>query len=104
MKIVYFTVFLLTIAIFSFLGFRSEHLLRPPVPLEGIVTAKEWIPAHDDMYFMSIPDGNGSLIQIPQWTHTDDQWRIYVGSRYARVTKETFKKIEVQQHFREQLE
>lgn len=100
MKIISAVLVAMVVVIFSFLIFRSGASCEY-VPVEGVVTAKQWIPAHDDMYFMQIYDGNGGFTQVPQWIHYDDEWRIYVGSRYVKVTKEQFKTIEVQQHFKE---
>ncbi len=70
-------------------------------PLSGVVTAKQWVPAHDDVQMLLIADGNGGFTQIPQWNHYDDEWRIWVGNSYVRVTKEEFKRIEIQQYFEE---
>ena len=100
MKIVSAVLVLMVVALFSFLTFRSGTSCEY-VPVEGLVTAKQWVPAHDDMWFMQIPDGNGGFTQIPQWTHYDDEWRVYVGGRYVRVSKEQFKAVEVQQYFKE---
>lgn len=103
MKIVAGTSCLLVVALFSFLVLRTEKW-KPEPPIEGIVTGKQWVPAHDDMSTMLIPDSNGGLMQIPQWTHYNDEWRIFVGSRYVRVSQADFKRIEVEQYFRESID
>lgn len=71
-------------------------------PVEGIVTAKEWVPSHDDQQFINVYQPDGSFIMVPTWTHYDEEWRIYVGSRYARVSKGKFKTIEIQSYFKEE--
>lgn len=100
MKIASVVLVVMVVAILSFLVFRSGASCKY-VPVEGVVTAKEWVPARDDMWFMAVPDGNGGFTQIPQWTHYDEEWRIYVWKRHVRVSKEQFKAVEVQQHFKE---
>lgn len=98
MKIVGACLVAMAVCLFSFLIFRTGASCETP-PVEGIVTAKQWIPAHDDMYFLQIYDGNGGFTQVPQWVHYDDEWRIYVGSRHAKVSKEKFKAVEIQGYF-----
>lgn len=70
-------------------------------PLEGIVTAKEWVPQASDMMPVSIPDGNGGLMTMMVPVDRPEQWRIWVGSRSARVSREEFERVQITQHWRE---
>ena len=70
------------------------------VPISGIVTAKEWVPAHDDMWFLTMIVGDQTYM-IPQTDHIPDRWWIKVAGRKLRVSKEEFQRIQIGDFFSE---
>lgn len=71
------------------------------IPVEGIVTAKEWIPSHYIQQFVQIPNTDRGVTVVPYVVYRPEEWRIHVGSRYVCVTEEKFKKVEIQKYFKE---
>lgn len=95
-------------ALMVVLGFFIVGTLKPAAltvkveePIRGLVTAKEWVPAHDDQHYHTFYNADGTFIMIPYFVYYDDEWRIYVGKRYANVQKAEFQAIEVQGYFEE---
>lgn len=103
MKILWAVTVLMIVSLLSFLMFFSKFRLQTVEykPVEGVVTAKQWVPKSEDMYFMQIPDGNGGFTQIPQWHTNPEKWVIYVGDRKVYVTQDEFKVIEIKGYFKE---
>lgn len=102
MKITLWTSIACVVVLSCFLIFRTGSGCEY-VPVQGLVTAKQWVPAHDDMQLMNIYNADGTFTTIPYWVHYDDQYWIHVGHKKCRVSKEDFKKIEVQQYFMERI-
>jgi len=109
MKLVVCSLLLILLAMFGFFSFRRKDAWKtkvtPYVPVEGIVTGKQWIPEHDEMDVTTTVDYQGMpTIITPYWTHYTEAWIIFVGRRSCRVSKEEFKLIEIGVFWKEKLE
>ena len=67
--------------------------------IAGTVTGKQWVPAWVEMQTTLIPDGNNGFMTFIIPILHPDEWWIWCGSSKTRVSKEDFKKVEIEQYF-----
>lgn len=60
------------------------------VVIEGLVTAKQWVPASDQYLMMTV--GN---LQVPTWIHHDQQWWITVAGQRVQLYEQDWKPIQI---------
>jgi hypothetical protein len=67
-----------------------------PSYFEGVITGKQWVPTRDETtYIMSYDASTGITNQTPIFTTHPEEWRIFIGSKWVRVPKDEFKKVEI---------
>lgn len=70
-----------------------------PSYFEGVITGKQWIPAHTTTDTTYIPGPNDIMIPIMTTTDVPDRWFIFIYNKRLRVHKEEFVKVEIGQSY-----
>lgn len=89
-----------TICFFAGLTLVAMHWPEsPPRYFEGVITGKQWIPAHTTTDTTYILGPNNTMIPIVTMTDVPDKWLIYIHDDRIRVSKEEFVRIEIGQSY-----
>jgi hypothetical protein len=74
--------------------FTPSYKSVPEPPLYGMVTAKEWIPAHSDDWLMPMQSGDITIF-MPMSDHVPDSYRLKVAGRIVQVERAVFDKTQI---------
>lgn len=74
----------------------------PPPAFEGLITGKEWVPAHSSTQFITVTHHDGTFSMIPITSSYKDAWLLYIGRRSKEVPKEVFDTVEIGKFWKEQ--
>jgi len=94
-----FAALVLVISLLTVACFLSVDGCDRETGIAGTVTAKQWVPSWVEIQTMLIPDGNNGFMTIFMPITHDDEWWIWCGSSKTRVSKQEFKRVEVEQWF-----
>lgn len=92
----------LVVVIAFFMGVTIASVYWPerqPRYFEGVITGKQWIPAHTTTDTTYVVGPNNTMIPIFTTTDVPDKWFIFIHDDRIRVTKEEFVRIEIGQPY-----
>lgn len=99
MKLLVMGLLIMGASLLSFLYMHGPPGIKAPayVPVQGMVTAKEWVPASTDVVtIFTGPVPTSIFLPNPE------KFIVYVGARWTTVSREDFKTIEIGKYWSEQ--